>query len=41
MMKGAYPVAVANPVFLDLDGDGEYAPPGLPYERRRYGNRKI
>jgi hypothetical protein len=29
MMKGIYPVAVANPVFLDLDGDGEYTPPGI------------
>jgi hypothetical protein len=29
MMKGIYPVAVANPVFLDLDGDGKYTPPGM------------
>jgi len=28
LMKGIYPVAVANPIFLDLDGRG-YVPPGL------------
>jgi hypothetical protein len=28
MMKGIYPVAVANPIFLDLDGGG-YEPPGI------------
>jgi len=28
LMKGIYPVAVANPIFLDLNGGG-YIPPGL------------
>ena len=28
IMKGIYPIAVTNPVFVDVDGGG-YTPPGL------------
>jgi hypothetical protein len=28
VMKGIYPVAITNPIFMDLNGGG-YAPPGL------------
>ncbi len=29
MMKGIYPIAITNPIFVDVNGSG-YAPPGLP-----------
>jgi hypothetical protein len=29
VMKGIYPIAVTNPIFVDVAGDG-YTPPGLP-----------
>jgi hypothetical protein len=28
IMKGIYPIAVTNPIFVDVDGGG-YTPPGL------------
>ena len=30
MAPGFVPVAFSNPVWVDVDGDGRFAPPGLP-----------
>jgi hypothetical protein len=30
IMKGIYPIAITNPIFVEVKGDGSYTPPGLP-----------
>jgi hypothetical protein len=29
IMRGIYPIAITNPIFVDVNGDGKYTPPGL------------